>query len=267
MGWWLGLARRYVGLSIRSQLQYRASTVMLLVGQLLVTALEFFGIVMLFERFGSLRGWSLAEVSLLYGIASVSFALAEALGRGFDTFEELVRSGDFDRLLLRPAGTAFQVGVRALQLSRAGRLLQGGAVLAYGAAASAPSWDVEQWALLVGTIIGGMLLFIGLFVVRATLAFWTIASLEIVSALSYGGVETAQFPLVIYHRWLRRFFTYIVPLACLTYFPALALTGHPDPLDTPVWVQWCSPLAGPLFLVAALRFWTLGVRHYRSTGS
>ena len=55
---------------------------------------------MLFDRFGQLRGWSLWEVGLFFGVVNLSFALSEAVVRGFDSFDLLVRSGEFDRVLL-----------------------------------------------------------------------------------------------------------------------------------------------------------------------
>lgn len=84
---------------------------------------------------------------------------------------------------------------------------------------------------------------------------------------TYGGVETAQFPISIYREWFRRFFIYVIPLAGVTYFPAVALIGKQDPLGTSRLLQYLAPLSGPLFLAATLQLWRIGVRHYRSTGS
>lgn len=77
----------------------------------------------------------------------------------------------------------------------------------------------------------------------------------------------AQYPLTIYRPWFRRFFTFVIPLACVNYFPALAILGRPDPLGMPVFLQWIAPLIGVGFLVVTLQVWKIGVRHYRSTGS
>ena len=125
----------------------------------------------------------------------------------------------------------------------------------------------SEWCLGSERSSGGTCLFSGLFVLQATLAFWTIDTLEIMNTVTYGGVETTQYPLSIYRGWFRRFFTFVVPLACVNYFPALAILDRPDPLGTPLWFQWLSPALGGLFLVVALQIWKLGVRHYRSTGS
>jgi len=260
------LYARYIAVSIRSQLQYPASLVMLSVGNVLVTGVEFLALLALFDRFGQIRGWSLPEVALLYGMANISFAIAETLGRGFKVFGEMVKRGDFDRLLLRPRGTAFQVGAQHFQIMRLGRLLQGVVVLGYALwALEVPVGGVEL-VLCVATIVGGACTFAGLFVLQATAAFWTVESLEAFAIVTYGGVETAQYPLTIYSDEIRRFFTYVVPLAFLGYVPGLVILSRPETFG-PWWLPWISPLFGLLFLLVCLRVWRLGERRYRSTGS
>jgi ABC-2 type transport system permease protein len=87
------------------------------------------------------------------------------------------------------------------------------------------------------------------------------------NTMTYGGIETAQYPLAIYQPAFRRFFTLIVPLACVAYFPVVALLGIADPLGTSRTFQQLAPLAGVGFLWLALQGWKYGVRHYTSTGS
>lgn len=258
---------RYVSFSCREQMEYRANAILNILGQLMITGIEFLAIWSLFDRFGQLRGWSLEHVALLYGMANVSMALATGVSRGFDVFDSMVKSGGFDRLLLRPRSTALQVVAQHLQVSKLGRLLQGLVILIWAITALDVPWGFANSMLLLGAVLGGACLFAGIFVLQATMCFWTIEGLEIVNTVTYGGLETAQYPLAIYAKWFRRFFTFVIPLACLNYFPSVAITGGPDPLDTPAWASWLSPLAGPVFLFGALHVWRLGVRHYRSTGS
>ena len=258
---------RYLGASLRSQMQYRSSFLMGSISRFLVTGLEFISILALFDRFGALEGWRLEEVGLLYGMANMAFALAEGFGRGFDAFAQMIRNGTFDRLLLRPRSTALQVAGTDVQALRLGRLMQGLFVLLWASATLHVQWTIGRILLLAVSIAGGTCLFIGLFVLQATLAFWTTESLEIVNAVTYGGVETAQYPLTVYRDWFRDFFFYVIPLGAVTYLPALAITGRPDPLGTSRLVQIVAPLMGIVFLLAALQVWKIGVRHYRSTGS
>ena len=50
---------------LRSQMQYKASFIMRVIGHLLVTTSEFITIVFIFGKFSHLKGWTLWEVGLL----------------------------------------------------------------------------------------------------------------------------------------------------------------------------------------------------------
>jgi len=259
---------RYLGVAIRSQMQYRWSFLMMSAGTFIINAVEFLGIWVLFTRFGMIRGWRLAEIALLYGMVNTAFAIADAFARGFDVLDRLIRSGDFDRLLLRPRSLPLQIAGREFAAFRIGRFLQGLLVLVWAASALDVHWTPGAVLLLPAAILGGACLFSGLFVLQATLAFWTVESLEVANVFTYGGVFSSQYPLSIYRRWFRTFFTFVVPLASVNYFPAITILGRRDEaLGLPTWLGWGAPVCGVTFLLLSLRVWRLGVRHYCSTGS
>jgi ABC-2 type transport system permease protein len=258
---------RFVSLSFQSQMQYRASLVMLSIAHFFSSVTEFLGTIALFDRFGSLQGWTLAEVALFYGMVHVAFSLSESGARGFDLVHLYVKSGSFDRMLLRPRSTVLQVLGQDFQLLRVGRFTQGMFFLLWGASRLGIAWTPGKLLLALLAILGGAALFSGLFVLQATLSFWTVEGLEIANILTYGGTETAQYPLSIYRNWLREFFIFIVPLASINYFPALRILGRADPLGYPSWVAWLSPAIGVGFFLMCLQVWNFGVRHYHSTGS
>ena len=259
---------RYAAASIKAQMQYPASFVLLSLGQFLSTVVEFIGVWALFSRFQSLGNWTLAQVALFYGTVNIAFALADMISRGFDVFgPQFVRTGDFDRLLLRPRATALQLLGYELRLTRLGRFLQGVLVLAIAVGLLDLSWGAREVALLLSAIAGGVALFVGLVVLQATLAFWTVESLEVANTLTYGGVTAAQYPIEIYSKWLREFFTFVVPLSCVAYFPIVGILGIDDPLGASRWFLWVSPLFGFVFLGISLMTWRVGERHYTSTGN
>jgi len=258
---------KLISISLKSQMQYRASFLMMMSGNLLVSFIEFITILVLFSRFASLRGWSLAEVALFYGVVNISFALSEAFGRGFDMFSVQVISGEFDRTLLRPRPTGLLVLAHDFQLTRVGRLIQGLVILVWAVLDIGIAWNVFTVALLLFAIGGGVMVFTGLMIMQAAMCFWSTQSLEVMNSFTYGGVEALQWPLPIFNRWFGRLFVFLIPLACVSYFPMLAILDKPDVLGYPVWFQWTSPLAGVVFLLVSLLVWQIGVRHYRSTGS
>jgi len=160
------------------------------------------------------------------------------------------------------------VAAQELTLFRVGKLAQGLIVLVWASGALHLEWTAARIALAAWAVAGGACLFVGLWVLQATLAFWTTESLEIMNAFTYGGCETGQYPMDIYRPWFRRFFTFVVPLACVSYLPVLAVLGRVESATgCPEWFGWAAPLIGVAFLPVCLQAWRLGVRHYRSTGS
>lgn len=264
----VSLYGRYLGVSMRAQMEYRVSFALTSLGQLLNSVVEVIGIWALFDRFGSLSTWTLPQVLLFYATVHLAFSFSDAFARGFDVFgSRMVRTGAFDRILLRPRSTVLQLAGYELAIHRVGRLLQGLVVLGVAVSMLDVHWGVGEVALLLFAIFGGFCLFFGIIVLQATLSFWTTETLEIINTLTYGGVEAAQYPMAIYQKYLRRFFTGIVPLTCVSYFPVVRVLGIEDPLGSPVWFQMLSPTAGIVFLLVCFRIWRIGVRHYTSTGS
>ena len=169
--------------------------------------------------------------------------------------------------LLRPRSAILQLATQQLTLRRLGRLVQGLIVLSWAGFALHLVWSPAKILLVCFTILGGGSFFSGLMILQATLSFWTIESPEIMNIVTYGGVETARYPLTIYQPWFRRFFTFGIPLACVSYYPILALLDRPDPLGSILIFQYLSPGIGFLFLWICLKFWQFGLGHYRSSGS
>ena len=263
----LRLYFRYIGVSLRGQMQYRVSFLMLMLGSVMLTGMEFVALWALFDRFTGLGEWTLPEVSICYGMVLVAFAIAQAVARGFDTFSVMVKSGQFDRLLLRPRTTAGQLFGEELHLMRLGRMAQGAILLFWGTAATSVDWTAANALLVSASILAGASVFVGLYILQATMCFWTVEALEVMNCVTDGGSFAARVPLTVYPTWFRRFFTYVVPLACVNYFPLTAIVQGSGDSATTSWAAWASPLLGLAFVAVCLQVWRFGVRHYRSTGS
>lgn len=264
----LALYFRLIGARIRAQMQYKVSFWMELVGFGLVTGLEFATVVILFARFQSIAGWSLAEVALLYGLASTAFGLAEMVSRGFDSpFERMMQQGAFDTILIRPIGSFFGILASEFQLMRMGRITQGLLVLAYALLRLHIAWTFDKLLLLPVTLLAGTAIYCGLVVMGATICFWTIKTPEVINVFTVGGAEASSYPLSIYNTLVRGIFLFMIPVAFANYPAALYLLGRTDPLGLPSWAAWAAPLVAALFCAVALGFWRVGVSKYQSVGS
>jgi ABC-2 type transport system permease protein len=259
--WMLVLARA------RGQMRYKVSFILLLVGSALNVLIDLVEILVLFRFLRTLVGWTLPEVALLYGFATASFAIAEAMAMGFDSFHRNVVQGTFDRVLVRPLGAFFQVFASDLGVRRLGRIAQGLIVLGIAVSSLDVIWTADKLLVFAMTLVCGTLIFFAFFVIGAASSFWTIQANEAVNIFTHGGSFVTAYPADVFAGWLRRLMTFVVPLAFINYYPTLYLLDRADPLGLPDWVRLLSPVAAIALLLVARLIWSRGVRHYQSTGS
>lgn len=263
----MALYLRLVAARLRGQVQYRLSFLLQVSASFTSTLVGLLAIVILFRAFHDLAGWRVAEVALLYGLVSLAFGLTELFGAGFDQVTVLVRTGEFDRLLIRPAAPFLQVLAADLQMWRLGRVAQGFVALALAQHWLALVWTPVKTLVFLSAVTSTALVFFTVLVIGAALCFWTVESSEAQNIFTYGGTELASYPLHIYDRWLRAAFLYLVPLGLTSYYPTLYILAKPDPLGLPSVTPFLAPAVAATFFVAGLGVWRLGLRHYQSTGS
>jgi len=262
----VGLYRRLIAARARSQLQYRLSFALDLLGTSLVVLLDFVAIIFIFQHVDALGAWSVEEVALLYGIASISFAFADLTVGHLDDFPTMIRDGTFDLVLVRPLPSLFQVIAADFSLRRLGKALQGAGVLAFALARLDVDWSAGRLLMLPVAIVAGTIIYSAVWIALATIAFWIVDAIEFVNAFTYGGSFLSQYPVNIFAAWLRGLVIFVIPLSFVAYFPALYILDKPDELGLPEAFRYLSPLVAVLVSVAAAAIWRVAVRHYRSAG-
>ena len=265
----LDLYRRLISVQIHSQLQYPVSFWIDVIGTGIALYTFFGSLTLILQRFGDLGGWRLGEIAFLFGLLEMSFGLMDMIFAGFDpqNFGRRVRRGTFDQLLLRPVNITLQVLGDDFILRRLGRIAQGMVIFAIALNLTNIQWTAGKVLYLPLVIVGIVAFFGGLYIVGATITFWTVESIEVMKIFTYGSSELISYPMHIYPNWLRSFFTLIIPAALLNYYPALYFLDKPDPLGMPPILRFMSPLAGLLVLALSLLFWRFGIGHYQSTGT
>ena len=93
----------------------------------------------------------------------------------------------------------------------------------------------------------------------------TLQNIEAFNVLTNGGPEMAQFPMSIYPTPMRLLFTFLVPLAGVTYYPAVTFLGKTS-VAAPA-LGWIGPAGGLAFLAVSLLVFRAVERSYVSTGS
>lgn len=252
----------YLAINVRCMMQYKTSFFLTVLGQFLVSFQVFLGIFFLFQRFSRVGDFSYSEVLLCFSCFLLSFSLAEMFARGFDSFSGMVRQGEFDRILVRPQSEVLQVLGSKFELTRVGKMLQAIVMFAYGVAQSGVEWNISKIVTVIFMVSGGTVLFSGLFMVYASLCFFTLEGLEFVDIFTEGAREFGRYPFAVYGKKLLLFTTFVIPYALVQYYPLLYLLGR----ERSVWYVFL-PLLSCWFLLPCLLLWRFGVRHYKSSGS
>ncbi len=113
-------------------------------------------------------------------------------------------------------------------------------------------------------MLSGTFIFASIYMLGATLCFWTLEGLEVINILTDGGREMAQYPLNIYKEWVRKFFTFVIPFGTINYLPLMYILGKTEGNQI---IYMLTPLLGLLFIIPCILVWNFGVKHYKSTGS
>lgn len=258
--------RAVLGSRLRSQRAYPLSFALDLASAVLIGVVEFAEMWVIVHNLTSFGGLTLNAMILLFGIANVSWSIADLLVGHLDTIPVYLREGRLEAFYLRPQPILLQLLTSEISLRRLGRLSVGIACLIYGFAHSGLQLSGSNIALLALTIPSGTAIFAGLFVWAGSVQFFLINAPEFSNAFTYGGSYAAAQPLSVFSPGLRVVFGWIFPVTFVAYLPTIALLGLPGPDWFPAWLAWFAPAAALWVWAIALLLWRWGSRHYQGGG-
>lgn len=253
---------KYLSLQIKSAFEYRTSLVFDMISSMLSTLACFCGIIALFSKFHTIGGYSVDEVLITYSMVSFTFAIAECFFRGFDQFDKLVRTGELDRLLIRPRSVFFQVLGYKVEFNKLGRILFSGVILVVALVKVQITWTAMRVLTLFLMMFGSIIMIFSLFLIYSSVSIFTIEGLEVMNIITNGGRDLCYYPLDVYSSALRKVFTYIIPLAVVNYLPLRYLLG----LETSIFYG-LSPLIAIAFFALCYLLFRWSLTKYKSTGS
>lgn len=258
----MGLYLKFMKLHFKSELQYKMSFILSFLSQFLVLFSYYFSIVCLFEKFSNIKGFTLYEVLITFGVIQFGFSFCETFFRGVDTFDNLIVDGTFDRLLLRPQNILLQVFANEVSFVKTSRLIQSMIILIIAVIKVDVVWSIDKIITLICMVISSVLVFLSIFILAASYCFLTVKGLEVRNVFTDGGKHMAQYPIGIFKKGIVFFFTYIIPFGFVNYYPLLYILG-----DTSNKIFIVAPLITIVYLVICILIFYKGVKRYSSTGS
>ncbi len=210
----------------------------------------------------SLNGWSLNEVLLIYGLLTLSKSITHMFADNLWTIgQDYIRTGDFDRFLVRPINPLFHLLADRFCHDGIGNFLIGAGLVAISTSALGIVWTPLSLLYIAVAVVSGGVIFVALNLITATSAFWIVQSIP-VTQIVFNTNEFAKYPLTIYPRAIGVLMTLLIPYGFASFYPASYLLGR----DAGILV-WIGPVVAAVLLVIGYRVWLYGLRHYASTGS
>ena len=258
---------RSMKMLMKCQFEYPVSFFLQTLAQLIMEGGEMMAVILIINRFDRVNQWEAGDLFFFFGVMSVTFYLTECFGRGITgNFPYLIRTGQMDTLLLRPHGILTQVLCSAVDPRRITCIAVGTAALVIGCSLSQVQWTLLKALAMAEAVLFGSVLILGLFLIEAIFCIYSVKSVELVNALTYGGRSACEYPIDIYPRPLRILFTAVAPFALVLHAPSAYILDKPLH-NWPAWAAFVSPLAGVVFFAVIYLFFRKAMLFYRSTGS
>lgn len=255
------------GASLRSEFQYRANVVTSIVGGLVYQLTGFLVIWIVVDRFTALGGWTLPEVTFLYGMRLTSHGIFYATISQLFELDRVLINGEFDRYLVRPMSPLVQVLTRKLRVNCFGDLLGGTALLVAAGIGVDVDWSPASLGLLLAAVVGGALVEGAVQLALSSLSFRFLNTLQLRVAANEIFNVYGNYPIRIFPGLLQYLLTFAMPVAFVAYLPASVLLDRTDGLHVVPWLGVAAPLLGLGLFLIALRIWRRQSRHYQSAGS
>jgi len=256
---------RILGAQLRSStligLQYRVDFVLEGLASMLWLGVTLLPLIVVFGDRPEVAGWSFHESLVVIGFFLVLKALLEgAIFPSLVAVVEHIRRGTLDFVLLKPADGQFLVSTTRFVPWRAVEGLGGVALIAWALLVLGRPPTARQLGAAAAILLAGAAVLYALWIAIVALSFFVV-KVDNLSHLFSAIFGAARWPIQVYHGIARVVFTFVLPLAVMTTYPAMALLGT---LGAPQAVG--SLLAAVAALVTSRLLWRSAIRRYTSAG-
>jgi ABC-2 type transport system permease protein len=262
--------KRYLKLLVHYFVQYAKVRMAyrwdFILSALTMTMASVFGLAfvyLMFAKIPSLAGWSFHEIVLLYGFSLIPISIFNMLSINLYYFSEnYIVQGKFDRVLLRPVDSLFQILFEQFRLESLGDGVIGIGLIIYCSVRLHLEASVLDWVMLAWSALCGATLYISIFLILTSISFWMEDRVGVMPPV-YNMMAFGRYPLDIYNGAVRFLLSWVLPFGFATFYPAANL------LRPHHYRMYASilPIITAVFLAIGIAVWRRGVRNYSSTGS
>jgi ABC-2 type transport system permease protein len=253
---------QYASQYLKTRLTYRMDTVVEIISDLLFQAVNLIFILVVFGHTNLLSGWGRDEMIFIYGFFLVPYAIFSAFFNIWDFNETYIVKGELDRILTRPIHSLFQIILERMELETLFGVVTGLAVMYYAGSNLGLTISAFDPLVFVLFVAGGALVYASIFIMLATISFWSDSRTGIMPMM-YNIGNYGRYPVDIYNKVIRFVLTWVLPFAFVGVYPSAYFLGKEE------WYSFAflTPVMGVVFFLVAIYLWNVGVTKYRGAGN
>jgi ABC-2 type transport system permease protein len=220
-------------------------------------------VIVLFKKVPQIGGWRFEEVLFLYGFSLIPYGFFNIISLNLYEFgNSFIIEGKFDRVLLRPVSSLFQVLFETFRIEAVQEIATGTFCMVYASHQLGIPWTLARFAMLFFFGVCASMIYISVFLMLTTVSFWFEDRIGVHPPV-WNMMAFGRYPLTIYSPVVQFFLCWIIPFGLASFYPSVRMLGR---TVSPSYAA-LVPVVAVTFLTVAISLWNLGTRHYSSTGS
>ncbi|MGD0694417.1 MAG: ABC-2 family transporter protein [Terriglobia bacterium] len=259
----LRLFALYFAQYAKVRLAYKADFFIAFFSSMAATVIGFGFILVLFTKIPKLQDWSFYEILFLYGFSLIPLGFFNVVSWNLYEFGDIyIIQGRFDRILLRPINTLFQVLFEKFRIESLQEVVTGLVVVTLCVRRLHLAWGAAQSLWFLIAVVCGGLIYVSVFLILTAVSFWFEDRVGIVPPV-FNMLTFGRYPLTIYNVFIQFMLSWVVPFGFASFYPSTYFLGRSAfaPLFHLV------PVVAAGFTLLAYFVWNSGVRNYSSTGT
>src|ERR1700678_306058 len=168
-----GLFFDYFSQYAKVRVSYRGDFFISLATSFAATIFALSFVVVLFQKVPQLAGWRFEEVLFLYGFSLIPYGIFNIISLNLYEFgSTYIIEGKFDRVLLRPVSSLFQVMFETFRIESFQEVATGIFCMAWAMHRLGTPWTPTRLVLVIFFALCGAVIYISVFLILSTVSFW-----------------------------------------------------------------------------------------------
>lgn len=254
---------KFVSMSLRSSLSYKADSIIMIISFVVSEVVSLCTIYLMVSTVPALGVWTFETLAFLFGFILIPKSIDHIFTDDLWMLAYwAIRKGELDIYLTRPINPLYQFVAKTFKWDGIGEMIVGIVVMCvFGSQANIP-WTASGVIGLILCAIIGIFGFTSIKLLFASLAFW-VKNAGIFLNTVYNLSNYAKYPVRYMGKAFAAIMFYVVPFGLFLYYPVECLiTGES------IWwsVLW-SAIAVTILMTLALIMWHAGIKRYESAGN